>query len=268
VAAAVTAATAVLPDCLAPGAPVACYTPGQFRVAYGITPLLDRGIDGRGETVVLGEIAPGPGPGTSDIRQDLALFDRRFGLPAAHLEVSTRLAGAVSPYLASVEELGDAEMVHVVAPGAAIAIILLPQGHVAADFTQMLSLAATLGGVVSLSIGVGERCVTSAGVSALNSALQADRDQDTTVVASSGDNGAAIVPCAALTAPAPYKGVNLPASDPLVLAVGGTSLQASRTTGAYRGETAWNNPTPLAAERRLPADVEPPVASNGSCLAR
>jgi subtilase family serine protease len=32
---------------------LACYTPQQFRVAYGIQPLLDRGIDGRGETVVL-----------------------------------------------------------------------------------------------------------------------------------------------------------------------------------------------------------------------
>ena len=32
---------------------LACYAPQQFRVAYGIQPLLDRGIDGRGETVVL-----------------------------------------------------------------------------------------------------------------------------------------------------------------------------------------------------------------------
>ena len=29
-----------------------CYTPQQLQVAYGITPLLDRGINGRGETVV------------------------------------------------------------------------------------------------------------------------------------------------------------------------------------------------------------------------
>ena len=257
------AGTAALPDCLT-GVPVACYTPGQFRVAYGITPLLDRGIDGRGETVVLPEVAPEQGQqGNSDIRQDLALFDGRFGLPRVHLEVTTSLAGAVSPYLATKEELGDAEMVHAVAPGAAIRIILLRQGEVAADFAQMLRLAATLGGVVSMSIGQGERCVTSAGVSALNSALQADRDQDVTVIASSGDNGAAIVPCKGLTAPAPLKGVNLPASDPLVLAVGGTSLRASRTTGAYRGESAWNTPLPPAQERLLPADVEPPVASNG-----
>ena len=30
-----------------------CYTPHHFRVAYGIQPLLDSGIDGRGETVTV-----------------------------------------------------------------------------------------------------------------------------------------------------------------------------------------------------------------------
>ena len=30
-----------------------CYTPQQLEVAYGVQPLLQRGIDGRGETVVL-----------------------------------------------------------------------------------------------------------------------------------------------------------------------------------------------------------------------
>jgi subtilase family serine protease len=39
-----------------------CYTPGQIQVAYGIRPLLDRGIDGRGETVVLPELARYAGP--------------------------------------------------------------------------------------------------------------------------------------------------------------------------------------------------------------
>jgi subtilase family serine protease len=35
----------------------ACYTPQQLEVAYGFQPLLQRGIDGRGETVVLPELA-------------------------------------------------------------------------------------------------------------------------------------------------------------------------------------------------------------------
>ena len=49
-------------DCLAFRPP--CYTPRQFRVAYGIQPLLNRGIDGRGVTVALPEEAEtGPASG-------------------------------------------------------------------------------------------------------------------------------------------------------------------------------------------------------------
>ena len=36
---------------------LSCYTPQQLEVAYGVRPLLQRGIDGRGETVVLPELA-------------------------------------------------------------------------------------------------------------------------------------------------------------------------------------------------------------------
>ena len=52
---------AVPGDCLTSRPP--CYALRQFRVAYGIQPLLDRGIDGRGVTVVLPEEAEtGPEP--------------------------------------------------------------------------------------------------------------------------------------------------------------------------------------------------------------
>ena len=50
-------------------------------------------------------------------------------------------------------------------------------------------------------------------------------------------------PCpGAAVGSAPVTGVNLLASDPLAFAVGGTSLRASHTTGAYIGESAWNSP--------------------------
>ena len=49
-------------DC--PGS-LPCYTPRQLRVAYGIQPLLDRGIDGRGVTVALPEEAESGRPGPS-----------------------------------------------------------------------------------------------------------------------------------------------------------------------------------------------------------
>ena len=84
-------------DCLTLASPT-CYSPRQFRTAYGIQPLTARGITGRGETVVLPEFAATPGEdGVTDVRQDLARYDSVFGLPAARLRVITTLAPDASP---------------------------------------------------------------------------------------------------------------------------------------------------------------------------
>jgi subtilase family serine protease len=98
-----------------------CYTPRQLEAAYGVLPLLARGVNGRGETVVLPELAEPQFPlPTSDMRKDLAAFDKQFELPAARLRVVTSLAPSASPWLANGEEVLDTEMVHTVAPGASI----------------------------------------------------------------------------------------------------------------------------------------------------
>src|SRR5262249_16218673 len=67
------------------------------------------------------------------------------------------------------------------------------------------------------------------------------------VGAASGDVGAVGEPCKlvkGLTGGAfpPVKEVSLPASDPLVLGAGGTTLTAARSTGAYVDERAWGLP--------------------------
>ena len=241
-------------NCLAP--PVACYTPQVFRTAYGISPLLDRGIDGRGQTVVLPEYSQQPAPDASDIRQDMARFDTMFGLPSARLRVVNSFAGSATPWLAGGEEVEDAEMVHAVAPAAAITIVLFKQSSVnspadfAASLTSFLRLGATLGGVLSLSASIGEHYLTPPEVAALDAALRFDQDHHVTVVAASGDKGATSDMHFRTTSP--IKEVSLPASDPLVLAAGGTSLTADRASGAYVGETAWNT---------LPA---PPLSDDGS----
>ena len=71
-----------------------------------------------------------------------------------------------------------------------------------------------------------------------------------TVVAATGDTGAAGEPCALIDALSggisssftPRKEVVLVASDPLVLGAGGTTLDASHSTGAWIGETTWGLP--------------------------
>jgi subtilase family serine protease len=232
-------------NCAKPGYR-ACYSPQEYQVAYGVAPLLRQSIDGRGETVAIFTSAQTPSdPGTGDIRKVLAAFDARFGLPPASLHVVNTIAKSPTPYLAGVEEIGDAEIVHALAPGAALDFILVSDftssyaytaAQGAAALTQAVRESAALhAAVLSISATGGESDFTRAEVAALNQALEQARQQHVTVVASSGDGGAV----------SSYPGgppvqVSTPASDPLVLSVGGTTLDASWATGSYHGETAWN----------------------------
>src|SRR5262249_43243525 len=158
--------------------------------------LLERGIDGRGQTVVIPEVAQPPAPDASNIRQDMARFDSLFGLPPARLRVVNSLAGTGSPWLAGGEGVEGAEMVDAVAPGATISIVLVKRSAVnspadfAAALTAFLRLGATHGGVLSISASIGEHYLTPSEVAGFDAALRADRDHRLTVVAASGDKGA------------------------------------------------------------------------------
>ena len=251
--------SATATDC--PGS-LPCYTLRQLRAAYGIQPLLDRGIDGRGVTVALPEEAESgparPQPvsillqSVTDIRQDLADFDSRFGLPPAQIQVITTLAGpSASPWLAGVEEVEeveDTELMHAVAPDATIREILVDPADVstpakfAATWATAVRIAARHGEVISQSgigqdFNLGEDSWTSPEAATMNSALQDAAARHVTVVVASGDQGA--IGNGSTT---PAKEVILPTSDPLVLAAGGTILTANSVTGAYISETAWNTP--------------------------
>jgi subtilase family serine protease len=220
-----------------------CYSPQAYEVAYGVAPLLRRGIDGRGETVAMPELANTPSASFTDIRQDLAKFDSRFGLPPARLRVVNTIARSKTPYVAGTEEVEDTEMVHAIAPSATLDVILVPQNagsssaSLAAAVTKVVLAGVSLhAAVISISASDGEDFLSRAEVAEMHAALQQARDHHVTVVASSGDTGA-------ISDGGPPRQVSLPASDPLVLAVGGTTLDASRPSGAYHGEMAWNADT-------------------------
>jgi subtilase family serine protease len=229
-----------------------CYTPTQFRVAYGIQPLFNRGIDGRGETVVLleQEVTAQTSSGTiTNIHHDLTRFDSVFGLPAAPLQIVNTLAHSPSPSLADVEEVEDTEIVHAVAPDADIREILVSDADLSGTAATVkygmaaLRLGETEGAVISVSSSKSESCFTPSEISEQNEALESARARHVTVVISSGDFGVIGEPCPSATGNwDPATAVNLLASDPLALAVGGTSLRASHSTGVYGGESVWNTP--------------------------
>jgi subtilase family serine protease len=240
--AAASAGTALL-NCGPPGSLRQCYSPQAYEVAYGVAPLLSRGIDGTGETVVMPELAETPSSSGliyTDIRKDLATFDSRFGLPPATLRVVNTIAKSKTPYLAGTEEVEDTEMVHAIAPDATLDVVLVPHdaaassAGIAAALTKVIQEGVALhASVVSISVSVGEHFLTPAEVTQMNAALEQAREYHVTVVASSGDTGA-------LSDNGPPRQVSLPASDPLVLAAGGTTLDATWPTGTYHGEMAWN----------------------------
>jgi subtilase family serine protease len=237
-------ATAPL-NCAPPGLKLApCLSPQAFQIAYGVAPLLSRGVDGRGETVVMAEVAQTPATpgGPTDIRRDLATFDSKFGLPAASLRVVNTIARSATPYLAEYVEVQDAEMVHAIAPSASLDVVLVSPGSTSgsAAFASIVTkvvqegIALHAAVVLASAATVGEQFFTSAEVAQMNAALEQARERHVTVVASSGDSGA-------ISDQGPPIQVNMPASDPLVLAVGGTMLDAARPAGTYLGEMAWND---------------------------
>ena len=153
-------------------------------MTYGVAPLLRRGITGRGETVAIFALAQTPAShgSVTDIRKDLAYFDKMFALPPARLKV-VNVAKSKTPYLAGSEELGDTEMVHAFAPGAALDVILMPKdiatslpGAIAAITKTIQEGVALHAGVVSISFSTGEHSLTRTEAAAMHKALEQARD--------------------------------------------------------------------------------------------
>jgi subtilase family serine protease len=234
-------------NCLTAGT---CYSTQQFRTAYGVQPLLDRGIDGRGETVVLIEVGASASdpPKSTSVSQDLTGFDSLNDLPPAVIQVDNTVAPLTLPGLANLEEVEDIEIVHAIAPAATIRVILIPPFTQASpqslvtSLSSAFSLGLSRGSVISISGSFGEHCFTPPQVAQLESTLTTAEADHVTVVSSSGDFGAVSKPCPGSTASSPVKEVGLPDSDPLVLGVGGTTLTVDRASGGWAGETVWNMP--------------------------
>ncbi|BCL77934.1 S53 family peptidase [Ktedonobacteria bacterium brp13] len=226
-----------------------CYSPQQIRQAYGVTPLLQAGITGKGRIITLIEAFQDP-----TIASELALFDQTFGLNNPQLNILTPFGktpfdpkDAAQTAFAGETAL-DVEWAHAMAPDATIDVV---EGNVKDEtnpgqLTALLqatnfAVQSNLGSVISQSFGVSEQCLSSTFIQQAHQIYEQARAQKQTVFASAGDNGAAAIQCNTATGMAAsiVQGIEYPASDPLVTSVGGTSLQAA-ADGTYQSEVTWN----------------------------
>src|SRR5215467_5180053 len=234
-----------------------CYQPAQIQNAYNITPLLNRGVNGSGRTIVIVDAF-----GSPTIASDLQTFDAVMGLPNPSFTQITP-AGSPPPFDIndpnqfgwSVETTLDVEWAHVTAPGANIVLAVAPSNN-DSDILNTTTYVVNhnVGDVISQSFGEAEACMDPTLLNEQHALFAKAVRKGITLFASSGDSGASQPSCDPNSTAALFA-ASTPASDPNVTGVGGTTLTADTTTGAYQSETAWTEPFGCNPPAVAPSDV-------------
>jgi subtilase family serine protease len=259
-----------------------CYTPGFIYSAYNVLPVFSGGNFGQGQTIVIIDAF-----GSPTIQQDLATFHATFfgsSFPAPDFEV---LCPTGCPNFNdknkpqnedgwSFETTLDVEWAHAIAPLAKIRLIVAPDPHGnSINLAVAYAVAHYPGSIISQSFGSPE-----AGIHGNNTLINqahanyvAAAMQGITVLASSGDLGANNGTYSVANA-------GYPASDPVVLSIGGTQglplgnlvtlscpappSTANCTPSGYGAEAVWNEAWIDAAGGGAVSSVfGPPSYQNG-----
>ena len=226
-----------------------CYTPHQFRVAYGVESLYEHGFTGKGQTVI--DIVS---YGSPTLRQDMQVFDAQFHLPPVNLQILAPL-GSVPFNPNNQAMLGwagetdlDVQIIHAIAPDAAIVVLTSPvdetEGTIGLpQFLQLEQYALNhhLGNIVSQSWVASEVTLNdSAGQQEIAQwdifLKQATTQEGMTFFEGSGDNGATDYANLQATKLSPVATTNFAPDDPWITGVGGTSLLRQ---GSGDAEVAW-----------------------------
>jgi subtilase family serine protease len=234
-----------------------CYQPSQLQNAYNVTPLLNHGINGAGRTIVIIDAF-----GSPTIASDLQTFDAAMGLPNPSF---TEIVPAGSPppfnindpnqFGWSVETTLDVEWAHAIAPGAKIVLAVAASNN-DSDLlnTTKYVVDHDIGDVISQSFGEAEACMDPTLLAQQHAVFARAVRHGITLFASSGDSGASQPSCDPNNTAALFA-ASTPASDPNVTGVGGTTLMADPSTGAYQSETAWTEPFGCNPPAVAPTDV-------------
>jgi hypothetical protein len=225
----------IVPD--AAGPPVGSLGPADIQAAYALP-----AGGGSGQTVAIIDAY-----GASTVESDLATFRSQYGLPACTTangcfrKVDQR-GGTSYPGDDAGWALETALDVDAVSAACPACNILLVEGDTA-DVND-------LGAAVQMALALGAKFVSNSyGVPGEGPSLPADHDyqhKGAVIVASTGDTG---------------NEVSWPASDPYVVAVGGTTLVKDTSTPRGWTETAWADGGSGCSAYEPKPDYQQPVAT-------
>ncbi len=214
-----------------------CYYPALLQNAYnfnGAYNLLGGYKNaGAGQTIVIID-----GYGDPTIRHDLQVFDQKYGIPPAKLNIFCPDGCHFNPN--SPDQIGwsyevsiDVEYSHAMAPAATIDLVVAKSGgNYWILQAEQYAYNMHLGNIWSESL-TDNSCPSTLGANALaqEKLFQKAAASGITLIASSGDSGAD---------PSSCPNGMFPASSPYNLAVGGTHLNI-KPDGTYVSEAVWND---------------------------
>lgn len=208
-----------------PSGPGGGFAPKDISTAYNLSSV---GAQGDNQTIALFQLA---GYQASDINA----YASYFGLPTAQL---TNVIVDGGSQTNSVEVAIDIELALALAPKSRIYVYEGPNSNQGVIDTYNRIATDNIAKQVSTSWGLGEDLVDSQTIQSQNAIFMQMAAQGQTIYAAAGDSGALDdYPVNGSQTPV----VDDPASQPYVVGVGGTHLTVDANTGAYIGETVWND---------------------------
>ena len=243
-----------------------CYNPEQIEQAYNLNGLYSKHITGKGTTIVLIDAY-----GSPTIDDDLVQFDGDEGLPNPSFRV-IQPEGKVGAFDRNNGDMAgwageatiDVDYSHAIAPGANIVLLETPNEN-PGTLANAVKYAVShhLGNIISQSFGFPEQYLGASAIKAWDSIYRQAAAAHITVLASTGDEGAAGVDFSNETY---YNNavVDWPSSDPYVTALGGTSLNLSQNGTRISPDVVWNDTSSTAVNNFLYGDDGPnPNATGG-----
>ena len=215
------------------------YQPSELAVAYNFNGLYAQGLNGAGQTIVIVDAF-----GSPTLAQDVALFDRLYGLPAAQVTVfepngPPQLNNPSAAGFATETTL-DVEWAHAVAPGAKIALVVAPTNSFDdLNASVLFAIKSNLGPAISNSYGSPENAVDAGTIADTEAVLAQGAAAGVSVNYSSGDDGDFdVFEQLRFGTPPGTTTVSYPSGSPFATSVGGTSLFVN-ADNTLNFQTGW-----------------------------